>query len=410
MRTTGFTPAARRLFAISIVARAPLTMFSMGLLVHTQHLTGSFAAAGVVTGAYALAVGVGGPLLGGLVDRRGQTVVLLSSAGVACALLVTTALVPAGTPVPVLIALGVGVGLATPPLGACVRTLFPTLLREPDKVRAAYALDASASELTWISGPPFVLGIGVLWSTGAALAIGGSILLLGTAAFAAQPASRAWRPAGVTSRQRGGSLRAPALRTLMLVMTAVGLLFGAVEVAVAATGESMDRAAAVGPLLGLWGLGSLVGGLLAARLGGAESARRLALLLGAMTAGHLALSAATGSIVTLGVVLLVAGAAIAPTYAAVYALVDRTAPRGALTEAFAWIATAISLGAAAGAAIAGVVADHAGPEAAFALAGGAGGIALLTAALRSRTIVRPETASEPRHMPSHDELPCPAAA
>ena len=53
-------------------------MLSIGLLVHAQHLTGSFAAAGVVTGVYAIALGVGGPLLGQLVDRRGQTLVLVA--------------------------------------------------------------------------------------------------------------------------------------------------------------------------------------------------------------------------------------------------------------------------------------------------------------------------------------------
>ena len=71
-------------------------MLSIGLLVHAQHLTGSFAAAGVVTGVYAIALGVGGPLLGQLVDRRGQTSVLLASATVAAALLVAIAVQPVG--------------------------------------------------------------------------------------------------------------------------------------------------------------------------------------------------------------------------------------------------------------------------------------------------------------------------
>jgi len=41
--------SARRLLVISIVARLPLTTLSIGLLVHAQHLTGSFAAAGAVS-------------------------------------------------------------------------------------------------------------------------------------------------------------------------------------------------------------------------------------------------------------------------------------------------------------------------------------------------------------------------
>ena len=68
---------------VSVVARLPMAMLSIGLLVHTEHLTGSFAAAGIVAGAFALSLGVGGPLLGRLVDRRGQTTVLLAGALVA---------------------------------------------------------------------------------------------------------------------------------------------------------------------------------------------------------------------------------------------------------------------------------------------------------------------------------------
>ena len=104
------------------------------------------------------------------------------------------------------------------------------------------------------------------------------------------------------------------------------------------------------------------------------------------TLGHLALVPAAGSVVALGAVLVVAGAAIAPAYAAVYAMVDEAAPAGTVTEAFAWLATAVAIGAAAGAAIAGAVAENAGPAAAFALAGAAGAIALLAALVRSPTL------------------------
>jgi MFS family permease len=114
MRSIASSADLRRLFATSILARLPLEMLSIGLLVHAQHLTGSFAAAGVVTGVYAIALGVGGPLLGQLVDRRGQTSVLLASATVAAALLVAIAVQPVGAPLAVLLALAAGIGLATP--------------------------------------------------------------------------------------------------------------------------------------------------------------------------------------------------------------------------------------------------------------------------------------------------------
>jgi hypothetical protein len=60
-----------------------------------------------------------------------------------------------------------------------------------------------------------------------------------------------------------------------------------------------------------------------------------------------------------------------------------------VTEAFAWLGTAIAIGASAGAASAGALADNAGPVAAFALAGGAGAAAVLLALLRSGTLPAP---------------------
>jgi MFS family permease len=394
MSAIASAPGALRVFAVSIVARLPLTMLSIALLVHARHLTGSFAAAGVVTGAYAISLGAGGPLLGKLVDRRGQTAVLVFSAGVAAPLLGVVAILPTGTSAAVLVALASAIGLASPPIGACVRTLFPGLLDDPSAVRAAYAADASASELTWIAGPPLALGLGAAFSTGTALAVAGAILLAATLAFALEPASRAWRPSPAPAeRSRCGSLQTPAMRTLVIVLVAVGVLFGAVEVAVTAATNALGSTAAAGPLLGVWGAGSLIGGVLASRHGERlHGSAGLALVLVGLTVGHLALTAAAGSVLALAAVLLVAGAAIAPTYATVYAMVDDAAPAGTVTEAFAWLGTAIAVGASAGSAAAGSLADHAGPVAAFALAGAAGAAAVLLTLTRADTLAAPSPA------------------
>ena len=386
MNAISSTHGARRLLFISVAARLPLTMLGIGLLLHAEHLSGSFAAAGLVAAAYAVSLGVGGPLLGAIVDRRGQTVVLLASAVAAALVLTTLALLPAGTPLPLLVALTLLAGLATPPVGACVRALFPELLDEAD-VRAVYAVDASAVELTWIAGPPLALGIGVVWSTSAAVIAAALVVLAGTAAFAAQPVSREWRPRSLPQTRRGGALREPAVRTLVLVLVAVGTLFGAVEVAVAAATEAGGSPAAVGPLLGIWGAGSLLGGLLAARAGGgAQSAAGLTLVLGALAAGHLALVPAAGSVLAMAAVLLAAGAAIAPAYASIYAMVERSAPAGTVTEAFSWLATATAIGASLGAAAAGALAEGAGAQASFMLAAGAGVVATLILMVRAGTL------------------------
>src|SRR5919202_1363967 len=333
------SPGALRLLAWSLVARLPLTMIGIGLLVHAQRLTGSFAVAGLVSGAYAVATGAGGPALGRLADRHGQLAVLAPSAAATVALLGAAAALPDGVAPEALVVLAAGIGLATPPLAACVRALLPAVVRDAAGAAAAYAVDAAAVELTWVAGPPLALGVGAAWSTGGALAV------------------------------------------------------AAAEVGVAAAARSLGAPAAAGPLVGLWGLGSLAGGVVAARRGGRlDRAAALALVLALLGAGHVALAAAAGSVVALAAGLLVAGVAIAPTLAIAYAIVERVAPRGTVNEAFAWLSTATAVGSAVGASVAGALADGAGPPAAFVLAGAAGGAAALVAVLGAWTLDAPAPA------------------
>ena len=390
------TSPARRLLALSVLARLPLAMLSIGWLVHVEGLTHSFATAGLVAGALAVAQGIGGPLLGRIADRRGQTAVLAGSAVVAGTALAAGASLPAGTPAPVLVAVAAVLGLATPPVGACMRALLPGLIADAEQLRRAYTIDATAVELTWAAGPPLVLLGGAVASTGAALVVAGILLAGATLAFAAAPASRAWRPAAEVVRPAGGALRAPGMRTLVVVLAGVGVLFGSVEVATASAAGALGATVAAGPLLGLWGLGSLLGGIAATRAGGAAgTGAGLVLLLGGLGAAHVALAAATGSLIVLGAMTLLAGVLIAPTLATPLGMVDALAPEGTQTEAFAWLATAIAIGTSLGAAGAGAVAEAGGPAATFALAGGAGLVAAAAALLRLRTLPGGEPSAAP---------------
>jgi hypothetical protein len=377
----------RPLLALSVLARLPLAMLSIGWLVHVEHLTGSYAMAGLVAGTLAIAQGVGGPLLGRIADRRGQTAVLMASAVVAGTALTGGALLPASTPAPVLLGVAAVVGAAIPPVGACVRTLLPGMVADAGRLRRLYTIDATVVELTWASGPPLVLLAGALFSTGAALAGAGAVLGLATLAFAAAPASRAWRPDVEVVRPAGGALRAPGMRTLVFVLVAVGALFGAFEVATTAAADALETTAAAGPLLGLWGFGSLLGGIAASRAGGAaRTGPGLVLLLTGLAAGHLLLVVTAGSLVVLAAATVIAGVFIAPTLASPLAMVDAVAPAGTQTEAFAWLATATAIGASLGAAAAGAVAEAGGPAATYVLAAGAAAAAAAIALARVRTL------------------------
>jgi MFS family permease len=384
-------PDGRALLASSILARLPLAMLSIAILVHVHRLTASFAVAGLACGAYASGGALASPVLGRLVDRRGQTRVLLVGATLSALALIVTGLLPADSPPALLIALAGATGLATPPLEACVRTLLPAIVSGPSELPALFALESTLLEVTFVLGPPLALGLGAVWSTGGALIVCGLIMIAGTIAFATRRVSRTWRPDAAAPRSRAGSLRASAIRVLVMADLGTGVVFGATEVGVTASATHIAGATAAAPLLGLWGAGSLVGGFVVTRLGARfESARHLLALLGALAVTHGALLAGTGSLPLMGAILLLAGATIAPTGAGIYAMVDRFAPAGTHTEAFSWLFTSSSAGAAAGAGIAGVLAQAAGPGAVFAFAGVAGGLATLVTILGARHL-RPQS-------------------
>ena len=119
-------------------------------------------------------------------------------------------------------------------------------------------------------------------------------------------------------------------------------------------------------MFGLWGLGSLIGGAVASRLGaGPDPGRRVIVLLAALAGGTLPLVFASG-VASLAALIFLAGISIAPALAAVHSLAGRLAVRGTVTEAYTWLGTGMGAGIAVGAALGGAVVEGAEPTA-FAL-------------------------------------------
>jgi len=374
-----------RLFVSSLVGRAPATALSLVLVLRTKELTGSFAAAGLASGGNALANAVCSPVLGRLLDRRGQPPILFAGALVSALAMVAFATLPHGVSLAAILPCAVIAGAALPPLGACLRTLWPALLDSPERVHAAFALDAAGIEIVYIAGPVLIAGALGSWSLAASAVACAVLLVAGTLVFGTSPSSRAWRPG--PHEETGGALRAPGVRTLAAVFVLMGLAFGAIEVAAPAAADEAGHAGAAALLLGGWGLGSFVGGVLATRAPAPpDPVRRLCVLLALLTCGHLLL-ALPDELVLIGALLFLSGAAIAPAFGLAYGLVERAAAAGTVTEAYTWLSTGLAAGIAAGAALSGVLAEGTGPAAGFALAAVGTAGAALTAGRRRATIV-----------------------
>ena len=159
------------------------------------------------------------------------------------------------------------------------------------------------------------------------------------------------------------------MRTLVFAGAVTAVSFGALEVALPAFAEEEGSRGAVGPLITVWALGSVIGGLwYGARSWTSSVEKRFLILMVLLALGSAPLPFAP-SIGVMGVLLVLTGFALAPLATTEYALVDRLAPPGTQTEAYSWQIVANVMGAAAGSLIAGLLAEQVSVDWALATAG-----------------------------------------
>ena len=353
-----------RLFAAAFIGRLPVGMYSLATVLVISEASGSFALAGAAVGAFAIAGAFSAPVLGRLIDRIGQPPVLIACAFAFPASVAALIAVADGgaAEIPVL-ACAVATGIAFPPLFATLRALISDL--GGALVETAYALDAIVQELFFVCGPLLVALIVGVATAEVALGVAAALVAAGTLAFATTAASRASRQR-VAARPRAGALASPGVRTIVLTTSVVdGLVFGTLQVALAAFGEEQGSAGASGVMLGALALGSALGGFwYGARRWSRDPADLLVVFAWLLALGLMPLALA-GSIPVMTVLLLIAGLFIAPSAAASFALVGRLSPEGAVTEGFTWLSTAVTFGFAFGGAVAGQLVERASVDAAL---------------------------------------------
>ncbi|MFK4247140.1 MFS transporter [Micromonospora chokoriensis] len=367
------------------VGRLPSASGPLALLLFARE-SFSLVAAGLLVAAYTAGMAVGTPLLARAVDRWRQPPVLCLSAvlsGVGFGFVATGAFGATGAAVGAAVA-----GLGTPPLEACLRSLWPDLL-PPTAVPAAYALDVAVQEVIFVVGPLSTLLAVALGGPVAGLGVAALLQLAGTIAFVRAPAVRAWR--GVpAARHWAGPLRVHRLTVLLVGVAGAGTAVGGIAVAVTAYAEAAGNRHLAGWLLAAQATGALVGGLFytRARPGGA---RRLPLLTAGLTLGFVPLLL-TPPPALMAVLLAISGLALPPALTAIFLKVDELAMPGTVAEAFAWVATAFTVGSAVGSALTGLVVAN-GVRHGLALAPVAALLSTVIMVAVARKATRPEFAA-----------------
>ena len=380
------TPGVARLALFTLAGRIPFAIVGLSIVLLMRREGYGYGDVGAVLAGESVAIALTAAVAGRLADRRGRTPVILILGGLTTLALVgETAGILAGAPVPLLVVLAALQGGTIPPISASMRSLWGRLVPE-DLVESAYAFDAIQLELVFVAGPLVAAGIATTLTPAVGLFLGAGFYLLAATGFATAPAVRAALPEDDALRTRAGALGSPGIRTLSAVALLTAISFGAIEVALPAFTEGEGSRAAAGPLITMWALGSVAGGLwYGSRSWRAPLERRFVVLLGALALGAAPLAFA-GSIAVMAALLLLTGLALAPVATTEYALVERLAPAGTSTEAYSWQIMAGAVGFGIGSAGAGVLVERASVPWALGSAALACGIGFLLALAARRTL------------------------
>jgi MFS family permease len=362
--------------------------------------TGSYAVAGVVGGALTLGLGVAGPVRGRAADRAPASRLLLVTAvlygsGLALLGLVPTLLPGGAWPVAVVVAFLTG--LCTPPVTQLTRASYPRMAKG-EAQQALYTVEASLQEVMYIVGPMLAAFVVAFANPRAAVWVCGALAVVGTLGFLlAMRRAGLDQPVPATELHTGVSLlKDRSLLLALVTATCIVMSLVVVDMVIIAWARDLGQPALAGVLTAVWGVGSALGGLV---VGGLRGEPNFALRVGLMALGLAALVPVLPPVLTpsspwlIGAVLIIGGVAIAPAIATNNARVGAIAPDGRKAEAFGWMTTATTAGAALALPAAGWLLDHVGPAAA---AGGSAlacaiGAALALRVRRGAVVAEPST-------------------
>lgn len=378
-------PGTAGLAMAGLLARLPLPMTGIGIITLLSQLRGSYALAGTVSATFVLTYALLSPQVSRWVDRHGQGRVLpwataLSASGLVVLLACTVLQAPDWT----LFAAAMLAG-CMPSVSAMVRARWTAIHRGRPQLQTAYSLETVFDEVTFIAGPPLAVGLSVaVWPQAGVLAAA-LLLVIGVTALVLQRGTQPPLQLVDSATPRRSLLRQPEIRLLALLMLAMGVIVGTVDITSVAFAEQRGQPLAASVVLSAYALGSCAAGLLFGALKLQVPLQRLLLLGAAATALTTLPLLGVGSVPALAAAVLLAGLFFAPTMIVAMSLVEQHVPESRLTEGMTWLLAGLNFGVALGAALSGQSVD-AGVRSGFVVALVAGGGVLLFAVLAQRAL------------------------
>ncbi|RIZ41470.1 MFS transporter [Pseudomonas putida] len=368
-------------FALAgLLARLPLPMTGIGIITMLSQITGSYGLAGAVAATFVLTYALMSPQISRLVDRHGQGRLLPAAAGLSVLGILLLLACSYWRLADWTLFVGAALAGFMPSMSAMVRARWTAIYRGKAQLKTAYSLETVLDEVTFIAGPPISVGLSVAVLPQAGTLAAAVFLAIGVFALAVQVGTEPPVEADAATGQDSTSVfRLADVRLLTLLMVAMGLIVGTVDIVSVAFAEQMDMPAAASVVLSCYAIGSCVAGLVFGVLKLDTPLHKLLLLGGLATAATTLPLLVVGNIIGLAIAVLVAGLFFAPTMIVAMSLVERIVPESKLTEGMTWLLAGLNVGVAGGAAASGQVVDVWGAQAGFNVALAAGAVVLLVA-------------------------------
>jgi MFS family permease len=394
-------PGTRAFCAAAFLMRMPISMYPIGLVLLVSIRTGHYGFAGLLSGVYVLANGFGNPALGRVVDRLGQSRVLVPGTAAHGAGIVAVCLLAGlGAPdwsllVPTAIA-----GFCYLPVGSLVRARWSYALADRPELGAAYSLESTLDEVIFTVGPLIIAVVATQLDPVLGLLLGVAFVVTGSWWLRRLRGSEPpVHPAEPTKHRSAVRYRGMVLMTL--AAAGMGGVFASAELSMVAFCGQHGATGASGLMLACFAFGSGVAGLIYGarpRLASvSDRFRQQALVFGTLTLVFLA----AVNVAVLAGCAFVVGLGIAPMLITAFTLIARIVPAASLTEGMSWLTTGLSFGYGIAAAIVGRVADAHGARAGFLLTIGCGVVLGIVALTLHRRIGHRELASRPELVGTH---------
>jgi len=338
------------------IGRVPMAMNTVAIVFLVSDVRDSFAIAGITSAFYTLAGAIVAPRIGKLADRFGTKSVLLPVTLVN-ALAILGLLYFVDRSLIGLFALAALSGATFPSFGSYTRTRWSRSLNDEKELSSALSLESVFDETAFVVGPALAGFLFALYGSRSPLLAGVVFVVIGGIGLALTSTDHGGF-ARVEDDHSRGILSIPYVKSLLLSLVAMGLLFGSNFVVIIAVATEGGRASDGGLWVGLYPLGSAVSGLIYGFIHWKISSTvRYTVSLAVMTlctSGILFFQ----DLDTIVFWIIVSGIAIGPALISANAFMKELVPLSRLNESFAFLGAAISIGITIGSVLSGLIVEE----------------------------------------------------